>query len=122
MFSIQKWKCSWSLFAAVASIVALASVVHLFLFPLAPTFDYFKQVQNYCVPNNGSAGAAIDHVKGSLEPLVALEHKFPADVHRAVVYRGAPWKAEVGRWLSGCDSSAKEVKVAEVTKIIFIHA
>lgn len=121
MFSIQKWKCSWSLFAAIASIVALVSVVHLFLFPLAPTFDYFKQVQNSCFPINGSAEAATDHVKESLQPPVNLKQKFPADLHKAVVYRGAPWKAEIGRWLSGCDSTAKEVNIVEVMRIIFFY-
>lgn len=118
MFSIQKWKCSWSLFAAIASVVALVSVVHLFLFPLTPTFDYFKQVQNSCFPINGSAEAATDHVKESLRPPVNLKQKFPADLHKAVVYRGAPWKAKIGRWLSGCDSTAKEVNIVEVMRII----
>lgn len=39
--------------------------------------------------------------------------RFPADLHQAVVYRGAPWKAEIGRWLSGCHSVVKEINVTE---------
>ena len=117
MFSIQKWKCSWSLFATIASIVALASVVHLFLFPLAPTFDYFRQPQISCVPVNGSAEAATD-VRESPQLSIDLDHRFPADLHNAVVYRGAPWKAEIGRWLSGCNSIAKEVNISEVIKTV----
>ncbi|PRQ36479.1 hypothetical protein RchiOBHm_Chr4g0392011 [Rosa chinensis] len=43
MFSILKWKCSWSMIPAIASIVGLvslmlASKVHLFFFPLVPSF------------------------------------------------------------------------------------
>ncbi|PON91690.1 Exostosin-like [Trema orientale] len=114
MFSIQKWKCSWSLFATIASVVALVSVVHLFLFPLVPTFDYFRQAQIPCVPINGSAEVATDHVREGPQPSIDLDRQFPADLHNAVVYRGAPWKAEIGRWLSGCDTTAKEVNISEI--------
>lgn len=118
MFSIQKWRCSWSFFATIASIVTLVSVVHLFLFPLAPTLDYFRQVQNSCVPINGSADAATKNINNSQQQPIDLEHQFPADLHKAVVYRGAPWKAEIGRWLSGCDSITKEVDIFEVMKVM----
>ncbi|PON32049.1 Exostosin-like [Parasponia andersonii] len=114
MFSIQKWKCSWSLFATIASVVALVSVVHLFLFPLVPTFDYFRQAQIPCVPINGSAEVGTDHVRESPQPSIDLDRQFPADLHNAVVYRGAPWKAEIGQWLSGCDTIVKEVNISEI--------
>ncbi|GMY14183.1 putative glucuronoxylan glucuronosyltransferase f8h [Fagus crenata] len=110
----QKWKCSWSLAAAVASILALVSVVHLFLFPLAPSFDYFRQAQNSCVPVNGSFQAPTDHVREGLQPAADLDHRFPAGLHNEVVYHGAPWKAEIGRWLSGCNSIIKEVSIVEM--------
>lgn len=115
MFSVQKWKCSWSLIAAIASIVGLVSVVHLFLFPLGRSFDYFKQVQNACVPVNESSEATTNHVREALlQPTADLDQRFPADLHKGVVYHGAPWKAEIGQWLSGCDSVTKEVSIAEV--------
>ncbi|XP_059646319.1 uncharacterized protein LOC132292199 isoform X1 [Cornus florida] len=110
MFTIQKWKCSWSLVAAIASIVALVSVVHLFLFPLVPSFNYFNalQVQNSCLPINGSIIGGKDNMS-----VLDLDVRFPSDLHKAVVYRSAPWKAEIGRWLSGCDSITTAVKVVE---------
>ncbi|XP_041028569.1 uncharacterized protein LOC121268379 isoform X2 [Juglans microcarpa x Juglans regia] len=114
MLSIQKWKCSWSLAAAIASIVALVSVVHLFLFPFGPSFDYFRETQNACVPINGSSGATTNHVWEDLQPTTDLDHRFPADLHKGVIYHDAPWKAEIGQWLSGCDSVTKEISIAEI--------
>lgn len=124
MFSILKWKCSWSLIATIASIVglvsiALASIVHLFFFPLVPSFDYFSLAQNSCVPINGSSETTTDHVRGNLEPPIDLDNQFPADLHKAVVFRGAPWKAEIGRWLAGCGSISNEVNIVEVIRTIF---
>lgn len=116
MFSILRWKGSWSMIATIASIVglislALASIVHLFFFPLVPSFNYFSQAQNSCVPINGSAEAITDHIRG-----IDLEYRFPSDLHKAVVYRGAPWKAEIGRWLAGCRSITNEVNIVEVIR------
>ncbi|CAK9157196.1 unnamed protein product [Ilex paraguariensis] len=128
MLSTQKWKCSWSLVASIASIVALVSVVHLFLFPVVPSLDYFsaRQFQNSCVPINGSIEGGKDNVplnqsiEGSRDKAVQnpqqvldLNVQFPADLHNAVVYRGAPWKTEIGRWLSGCNSNTTAVKIVE---------
>ena len=124
MISLQKWRFSWSLIATIASIVAFVSVVHTFLFPLVPPFDYFRQVQTSCVPVNGSAEDKTDHVGESQSPRptpIDLVRQFPADSHNAVVYRGAAWKAEIGRWLSGCDSNAKEVSIVEVIRVLNFH-
>lgn len=116
MITISKWRCSWSFMATIASIVALVSIVHLFLFPVLPSLDSFsvRPVQNSCVPINESVDGRTGHVQGNSQPVLDLEHRFPADLHRAVVYRNAPWKAEIGQWLSGCDAVAKEVSVVEV--------
>lgn len=113
MSSFQKWKCSWSLVAAIASIFALASIVHLFLFPLVPSFSYIssREAQDSCVPTNGSIQSEIR------PPPLDLGNRFPADLHRAVLYRSAPWKAEIGRWLSGCHAIAKEVNIVEVITV-----
>lgn len=142
MFSFQKWRCSWSLVASVASIVTLVSVVHLFIYPVAPSLDYFRPFQNSCVPINrsnegekislkdiksieGRKNNATDSISTegnernpdsrSPIPMVDLNVNFSSDLHNSVVYRGAPWKAEVGRWLAGCDSNTSAVKVIEVS-------
>lgn len=115
MFSVQKWKCSWSLVATVASVIVLVSVVHLFLFPVVPSFDYFRapQVQYKCVPINASVEKVADHVWENIQPGLDLDHRFPSDLHNGVVYHNAPWKAEIGRWLSSCDAIAREVNIVE---------
>ncbi|CAN6577068.1 unnamed protein product [Malus baccata var. baccata] len=119
MLSIQKWKCPGSQIATVTSVVALVSIVlvsivHLFWFPLVPSFAYFSQAQNSCVPINGSADSITDHVKGNLRSPMDLDRQFPSDLHKAVVFHGAPWKAEIGRWLAGCHSISNEVDIVEV--------
>ncbi|KAK2653248.1 hypothetical protein Ddye_013104 [Dipteronia dyeriana] len=116
VFSVQKWKWSWSLVAVVASVLALVSVVHLFLVPVVPSFDYIssRQVQSPCVPLNGSIQGGSNHVWENSPPPLDLDHRFPADLHKAVVYRNASWKAEIGRWLSGCDAVAEEVNIVEI--------
>lgn len=114
--------------------MALVSVVHLFLFPVIPSFEYFgtRQAQTFCIPVNGSVngdkvtvpkygsidsnnvmnGLAVDN-KQILKPIVNLSVLYPSDLHNAVVYRGAPWKADIGRWLSGCHSNATVINVVE---------
>ncbi|KAG8371916.1 hypothetical protein BUALT_Bualt12G0012600 [Buddleja alternifolia] len=128
MFSLQKWKCSWSLAASIASILALVSVVHLFLYPVVPSLDYLslRQAQSSCLPVNGSIEGSQkyiprmgsnegskDYSKETYQPMVDLNVRYPADLHNSVTYRGAPWKAEIGRWLSGCDSSVTAVEIVE---------
>ncbi|KAL5124373.1 putative glucuronoxylan glucuronosyltransferase F8H [Glycine soja] len=99
LFSMNKWRCSWSLAATIASVVALVSVVHLFLFPLTPTFNYFKIAQDSCFPTNASAEFPSN--RDQEWPAVDFKRQFPADLHGAFVYQGAPWKAEIGQWLAG---------------------
>ena len=62
-----------------------------------------------------------DHVWENIQHSLDLDHRFPSDLHNAVVYHNAPWKAEIGQWLSGCDSIAKEVNIVEVIMMIFNH-
>ncbi|CAK9157197.1 unnamed protein product [Ilex paraguariensis] len=129
MFCIQKWKCSWSLVAGIVSIMALVSVVHIFLFPVVPPFDYCRatrQVQNSYVPINGSIkggkenvsfnqsiGRSRDKALKKPQQVLDLDVQFPAELHNTVVYRGAPWKVEIGRWLSSCNSNTTAVKIVE---------
>ncbi|KAI3996940.1 hypothetical protein MKX01_021216 [Papaver californicum] len=106
----QTCKCSWSLIATIASLIAIVSFIHLFAFPLSPSslaFFSARQVQNSCSPINGSTGGT------NPQPNLNLDTRFPADSHSAVVYRGAPWKSEIGRWLSGCDSIPEPVSIVE---------
>ncbi|KAG5552416.1 hypothetical protein RHGRI_010480 [Rhododendron griersonianum] len=119
MFSFQKWKCSRSLVASVASILALVSVVHLFLFPVVPSFDYLlaKHAQNACIPLDESINGSKGNVLQSSQPVINLDVQFPADLHKAVVYHNAPWKADIGRWLSGCNPITTAVKVVEVVEV-----
>lgn len=117
MFHFEKLKFSWSLAGAIASVVALISLVHLFVYPIVPSLDYLsaQRVQNSCLPLNGSSEGGTSNGQG-IKSRVDLVNQFPADSHYAVVYRGAPWKARIGRWLSGCDSVTEEVNVVEVIK------
>lgn len=133
MSSNQKRLCSWSTVAVVASIVTLVSVVHLFLYPVVPSLDYFRQFQNSCIAINTSNSSQGENksTQGSHKniistegsetnfattpmPMIDLNAKFPVDLHNAVVYRTAPWKHEVGRWLARCDLNTFPVKVVEV--------
>lgn len=121
MLSSQKWTCSWSLVATIASVVGLISIVHLFLFPVVPSFDYLgaRKAQYSCLPINGSTRGG---TPGNLnvQPRIDLDSQFPADLHNAVVYHGAPWKAKIGRWLSGCDLITEEVNVTEVLNTVLV--
>lgn len=133
MLPFQKGRCSWSLVGSIASILALVSVVHLFLFPGIPFFEYFgaRQAQTFCisgekvtVPKYGSIGidsGLVVEKKKFRQPIVNLTLQYPSDVHNAVVYRDAPWKADVGRWLSGCHSNATVINVVEVLKTLSYH-
>jgi len=113
LLSKNKWRCSWSLAVTIASVVALVSVVHLFMFPLTPTFNYFKIAKDSCIQANASAEFPSN--RDQEQPAVDFKLQFPADLHGSVVYQGAPWKAEIGHWLAACDSVIKEVNITEVT-------
>lgn len=102
----QKRMFSWSTVTIIVLIVTLVSVVHLFFYPFVPSFDYFRQYQNSCIPINST--------KSTHNNIISNQTKFAVDLHNGVVYRGAPWKNEVGQWLAGCDSVTSAVKVIEV--------
>jgi len=113
----HSWKCSWSFTATVGSLVALVLVVHMFFTPLFPSsLDYFgaRSGRDICSPFNVSAGVDSEHFDGNLQLSIDFDKRFPTDSHGAVTYRGAPWKAEIGRWFSGCDAVSTSVDVAEV--------
>ncbi|MQL79110.1 hypothetical protein Taro_011525 [Colocasia esculenta] len=117
MSSFQTWRCSWSLVASVASVLLLVSVVHIFLSPSWPSsLDYFsaRQVQNSCSLVNGSVGGnEVDSKVGNSQLDLDLDARFPADGLGAVAYRGAHWKAEIGRWFAGCDAVSVPIDIVE---------
>ncbi|KAM7265504.1 hypothetical protein ACFE04_003187 [Oxalis oulophora] len=111
----QKWKCSsWCLvaMATIASFVVTVSMVNFFMFPLVPSTDYFnvRQISNSCIPDNQQGSKLLAE---NVQPKVDLD-SFVADSHGGVVYRNAPWKPEIGRWLAGCDPVTKEANIFEV--------
>lgn len=123
MFSLQKWKCSWSYVATTASIVVLVSLLDLLLFHRVPYSAYLgsMQVRNSCIYGNCSTQGGNDKLMQHIPPLIDLDAQFPADLHKAVVYNGAPWKAKIGRWLSGCNSNATALKISEVFTLHLVY-
>ncbi|XP_065011559.1 uncharacterized protein LOC135585634 isoform X2 [Musa acuminata AAA Group] len=112
MVSFPSWKHPWSLVTATVSLLLLASAIHMFLSPLFPSsLDFFGARQNSasCAPLNASS----DHRRTERWDDVEWGARFPAHFHGAVTYRSAPWKAEIGRWLSGCGSILAAVEVVE---------
>ncbi|XP_074575072.1 uncharacterized protein LOC141831581 isoform X2 [Curcuma longa] len=98
MISLPSWKSPGSLVAAIAFLLILVSFTHMFLPPLRPSFDYFSRRRERLF----GGGASED-----------LGTRSPETSHAPVTYRGAPWKSEIGRWLSGCDPLSVAVEVVE---------
>ncbi|ONK71887.1 uncharacterized protein A4U43_C04F13400 [Asparagus officinalis] len=97
--------------------VALVSIVHLFFTTLLPSsLDYFEvgRAQSSCSPVNSSAGLKSEHLDGNSELGIDFDKQFPVDSHGAVTYHGAPWKAEIGKWFSGCGDVLNVVDVVEL--------
>uniref|UniRef100_A0A1D1Z4M1 Putative glucuronoxylan glucuronosyltransferase F8H n=1 Tax=Anthurium amnicola TaxID=1678845 RepID=A0A1D1Z4M1_9ARAE len=117
MLPFQSWKCSRSLVASVVSLLLLVSVLRIFLSPFWPSsLEYFgvQQIKNSCSPGNTSVGGSdVARVVGNSEVDLGLDERFPANALGAVVYRGASWKAEIGRWLVGCDSVSTPIDIVE---------
>ncbi|XP_057535580.1 uncharacterized protein LOC130813737 isoform X1 [Amaranthus tricolor] len=105
MLVMHKRSCSWLLLVAVGSVVVLICLAQFSLSPWGSTRNYFsvKQAQTTCIPHNIQAS----------QSGLSLSCRFPADLHKAVVYHGAPWKAEIGQWLLGCDSVVNEISITE---------
>ncbi|CAA6667335.1 unnamed protein product [Spirodela intermedia] len=104
MSALRLWKCSYYPVTSIAFLLVFVVVAHLVLSPYLPlSLDYLgpSRIQTSCLPINGSTGGN------------NTDYMFPADIIQAVFYRGAPWKAEIGRWLSGCDSVSKSVDINE---------
>lgn len=92
---------------AVGALVMLVTAVHVFMVPILPSsLDYFGARSSISRQRNELPGVGVVDSR--------LRGQFPSDSHGAVVFRGAPWKAEVGRWLAGCHANSSSVNVTEV--------
>ncbi|XP_078442149.1 uncharacterized protein LOC144711888 isoform X2 [Wolffia australiana] len=111
-------KCSCSPITGIMSMLVLMVAVHLYFSPFFPaSLGYFSALyaRNLCFTISRSSGEnSTQHTIESSQWAIGLDAQFPADNLNAVFYRDAPWKAEMGRWLSGCDSVDKFVEIHEV--------
>jgi len=92
---------------AAGALVVLVTAVHVFMVPILPSsLDYFGARGSVGHPRNATPGVGVVDSR--------LRGHFPSDSHGAVAFRGAPWKAEVGRWLAGCHANSSSVNITEV--------
>ncbi|KAJ0961168.1 hypothetical protein J5N97_000852 [Dioscorea zingiberensis] len=45
-----------------------------------------------------------------------LNAQFPVDTHGSVIFRGAPWKPDIGSWLLSCGSVSSAIDVEEIIR------
>ena len=107
MLTTRSTKCPWAFVGVAGVFVMLVTAVHVFMMPVLPsTLDFF------------GARCGVDRPRNALPDVTAvdsrLKRRFPADSYGAVTYRGAPWKAEIGRWLAGCHAGSSAVNITEV--------
>lgn len=107
MLAIRSTKCPVAFVGAASALAVLATAVHVFMVPILPSsLDYFGAHSSTNRPRNAPPGVGVVDSR--------LRGQFPSDSHGSVVFRGAPWKAEVGRWLAGCHTNYSSVNVTEV--------
>ncbi|XP_078442215.1 uncharacterized protein LOC144711931 isoform X2 [Wolffia australiana] len=111
--------------AALVSFAVLIVAAHLYLSPHYPSSFLFFNASN---ARNSSHGLEISpltrssgenssqHTVSGPQWEIGLDAQFPADSLKSVFYRDAPWKAEIGQWLSGCDSINQSVDILEVVR------
>lgn len=107
MFAIRSTKCPVAFVGVAGTLVVLITAVHVFMVPILPaSFYYF------------GSRSSISHPKNVLPAVEVVDSRlkgcFPSDSYGAVAFRGAPWKAEIGRWLAGCHANSSSVDVTEV--------
>ena len=107
MLAIRSTKCPVAFVGAAGALVVLVTAVHVFMVPILPSsLDYFGARGSVGHPRNATPGVGVVDSR--------LRGHFPSDSHGAVAFRGAPWKAEVGRWLAGCHANSSSVNITEV--------
>jgi hypothetical protein len=107
MLTIRSTKWPWAFVGVTGALVILVTAVHVFMVPILPSsLDFF------------GARRGIDRQRNVLPDVGVvdsrLKSQFPADLYGAVTFRGAPWKAEIGRWLAGCHAGSSTVNISEV--------
>ncbi|XP_078442274.1 uncharacterized protein LOC144711981 [Wolffia australiana] len=115
---IGKRPCT--LTACIVLFLVLVVVANLFLSPYSPSSSGFFGAQNalksFFSMNRPSGDNSTPHTVYSSQWEIDLDAQFPADNLNSVFYRNAPWKAEIGQWLSGCDSVNQSVHIREVLR------
>ena len=109
MLTTRSTKCLWAFVGVAGILVMLVTAVHVFMVPILPSsLDFF----------GARRGVGVDRPRNVLPNVRVvdsrLKGRFPADSYGAVAYRGAPWKAEIGRWLAGCHAGSSAVNITEV--------
>ena len=107
MLAIRSTKCPVAFVGVAGALVVLVTAVHVFMVPILPaSLDYFGARSSIIRPKNvlPAVGVVDSRLRG----------RFPSDSYGAVAFHGAPWKAEIGRWLAGCHANSSSVDVTEV--------
>jgi putative beta-1,4-xylosyltransferase IRX10 len=107
MLTTRLTKCPVAFLGVAGALVVIVSAVHVFMVPILPSsLNYFSARGSVSPPRNVLPGVGVVNSR--------LRGQFPSDSHGAVVFRGAPWKAEIGRWLAGCHANSSSVNATEV--------
>ncbi|PNT78050.1 hypothetical protein BRADI_1g73000v3 [Brachypodium distachyon] len=107
MLTIRSAKCPWVFVGAAGALVMLVATVHVFMVPILPSsLDFFGTRGRTTRPRNVFPGVGVVDSR--------FRAQFPADSYGAVMFRGAPWKPGVGRWLAGCHAGSSAVNITEV--------
>ncbi|KAL6596347.1 hypothetical protein ACP70R_047711 [Stipagrostis hirtigluma subsp. patula] len=106
MLAIRSTKCPVAFVGVAGALVVLVTAVHVFMVPILPSsLSYFGARGSIGRPRNALPGVGVVDSR--------LRGQFPSDLYGAVAFRGAPWKAEIGRWLAGCHANSSAVNVTE---------
>ncbi|KAM0937662.1 putative xylogalacturonan beta-1,3-xylosyltransferase [Dioscorea sansibarensis] len=112
------WKCSSPSVALAGFLIILISLLHmLFGMMYQSSIDLLgvKKTKLLCSNRNVLEIEGCDqaHFDSNSVSDTSLKVHFPADSHGAVIFRGAPWKPKLGRWLSRCGSVSSTIDVEE---------
>nr|ACN39924.1 unknown [Picea sitchensis] len=111
MSSLQNFKYSWQLTIVILILVAFISVVHVFFVPLIPTsleFTGSRQTESLADASSVKNGSSTGD-----KNIEQDQYPQSSDSYGAILYRDAPWKADMGKWLSRCHDIAALVYINE---------
>lgn len=112
MSSLQNFKYSWHLTVVILILVAFISIVHIFFVPLIPaSLDFTRSRQ---IESLANALSSIKNVSSIGDKNIEQDQDPQShDSDGAILYRDAPWKADIGKWLSRCHDIAAPVYINE---------